>query len=132
MLWWSDSTVIESPPSCMTTYTSIVSAVNTAKARPTHISEQVWRKMRRVAQDAKLSQVDPNLLPTSLSALIELTRLPLVRIRVLEACGVLAPSLTAKRIRSIGRSGAFVVVAEIRIDPDTPANSGVVRVLSGQ
>jgi hypothetical protein len=116
----------------MATYTSIVSVVNTSTSRPTHISEQVWRKMRRVAQDAKLSRIDPALLPTSLSALTELARLPIDRIRRLRDLGVLGPGLTARRIRVIGRSGPIVVVAEIRFDQDTPANSGVVRVLPGQ
>jgi len=116
----------------MATYTSVVSVVNTSTSRPTHISEQVWRKMRRVAQDTKLSHIDPALLPTSLSALIELARLPIARIRMLRDLGVLSPGLTARRIRVIGRSGPIVVVAEIRFDQDTPANSGVVRVLPGQ
>lgn len=74
-----------------------------------------------LAQAAKLSRIDPALLPTSLSALTELARLPIARILELELYGVLGPGLTARRIRSIGRTGPFTAMAEVE----------VVRVVAG-
>ena len=97
---------------------------------PAGTNPQVWRRMRRVASDAKLSQIDPALLPTSLSALIELARLPIARILELGLYGVLGPGLTARRIRSIGRSGAFTAMAEVVVDPET-GQVEVGRVVSG-
>jgi hypothetical protein len=86
--------------------------------------------MRRVAQDAKLSRIDPALLPTSLSALLELSRLPIARIRTLRDLGVLSPGLISRRIRGIGRSGAFTAMAEVVVDPET-GQVEVGRVVAG-
>lgn len=88
------------------------------RAKPEGVSGQVWRRMRRVATDPKLLGVDPSDLPTSLDALLELTRLTEGRFRILRENGLVTPELTAKRIRHLAEGEAVVAYMEVRLYED--------------
>jgi hypothetical protein len=97
------------------TYLDIVATVSNGD-RPDHVSPQIWSRMRRVANNYKLMTIDPALLPTGLSALLALIRLPLERIQFLEEYGVLGPKLTEKRIREIGPDGPVRASVDVVIE----------------
>jgi hypothetical protein len=87
--------------------------------RPAHINPQVWRRMKKVGEDPRLMRIDPELLPTSLNALLELTKLPWERLVVLEKMGFLGPGMTAERVKEIGPLGPVIGLTEVTYDPDT-------------
>ena len=109
-------------------YGFICQTVQAHNACPASINPQIWKRMVRVAKDPKLVSVAPVLLPTSLSALVELIRLPSVRIDELVVLGVLGPGLTASRIREIGASGPIPVLVEAVVEQDGSVKvGGIVR-----
>lgn len=99
------------------TYLDIVALVSEG-VRPDQINPQIWRRMQRVANDYKLMLVSPDVLPDSLCALIELTRLSEPRIRLLDEYGLMGRGLTAKRVRELGPDGPIKVYTETTLYPD--------------
>ena len=88
------------------------------RGRPEGLSDQIWRRMRRVARDPKLLTIDQADLPASLDALLELTRLSEGRFRLLRENGLVTPELTAKRVREIAEGEAVVAYMEVRLYED--------------
>ncbi len=109
-------------------YKVISQTVRANSTCPAHISQQIWRRMKRVASDQRLASINPDLLPTGLSALIELIRFPSDRIDTLVRLGILGPELTASRIKEIGASGPIKVYLEAVVDQDGSVTiGGIVR-----
>jgi hypothetical protein len=88
------------------------------RTKPEGLSDQIWRRMRRVARDPKLLTVDPSDLPTSLDALLELTRLSEGRFGVLREHGLVTPELTAKQVRHFAEGEAVVAYMQVRLYED--------------
>jgi hypothetical protein len=96
------------------------------RTKPEGISDQIWRRMRRVARDPKLLTVNPSDLPTSLDALLELTRLSEGRFKLLRENGLVTPELTAKRVRQLAEGDAVVAYIEVRLYEDGRMEMGGV------
>jgi len=88
------------------------------REKPEGLSDQIWRRMRRVARDPKLLTVNPSDLPTSLDALLELTRLSGGRFGVLREHGLVTPELTAKQVRHFAEGEAVVAYMQVRLYED--------------
>jgi hypothetical protein len=96
------------------------------RTKPEGLSEQIWRRMRRVARDPKLLTIDQADLPASLEALLELTRLPEGRFRLVRENGLITPELTAKRVRHLAEGDAVVAYMEVRLYEDGRMEMGGV------
>ena len=88
------------------------------RVKPEGLSDQIWRRMRRVARDPKLLTVDPSDLPTSLDALLELTRLSEGRFKLVRENGLITPELTAKQVRELASGDAVVAYIEVKLYED--------------
>ncbi len=90
------------------------------------VNPQVRERIRRIATDPKLLSVNQADLPTSLSALLELTRLREERFGVLREHGLITPELTAKRIRHLAEGEAVVAYMQVRLYEDGRMEMGGV------
>ena len=85
------------------------------RPKPAGISNTIWQRIQKVATDARLASINPDLLPTSHTALYDLTRLRTDVIRILVDIGAMRPDLSCGEIRRIRATGRV----SVRIDVDT-------------
>ena len=110
-------------------YTTIRNTL-AGKPKPPGISDAIWKRIQKVATDTRLASIDPELLPTSHTALYDLTRLRTDVIRILVEIGAMRPGLSCGEIRRIRATGKV----SVRIDVDTGEAVevlGVVKSLKG-
>ena len=85
------------------------------RPKPAGISNTIWQRIQKVATDARLASINPDMLPTSHTALYDLTRLRTDVIRILVDIGAMRPDLSCGEIRRIRATGRV----SVRIDVDT-------------
>lgn len=88
------------------------------KPCPSGASQQSWRRIQQIARDSRLPSVDPALLPDSLSALYELTKLPTAMLTVSVNVGLMSPGLSCREIRAWRAKGKLPVTVTIWTDPE--------------
>lgn len=109
-------------------YETIVRICKESPDRPESVNPQVWRRMKRVARSHKLLRIDPNVLPESLSALIELTKLPVER---LERHGLLGKRMTPERVKQIGPAGSVQAMMYVTLHDDDRIEFGATVPAAG-
>ena len=96
-------------------YTTIRNTL-AGRPKPAGISNTIWQRIQKVATDTRLASVDPDLLPTSHSALYDLTRLSTNTIRILVKIGAMRPDLSCGEIRRIRATGRVSVRIDVEVE----------------
>ena len=85
---------------------------------PAGVSQQPWRRIQQIAKDSRLPAIDPALLPDSLSALYELTKLPTGMLTVSVNVALMRPGLSCREIRAWKVRGKLPVTVTVWADPE--------------
>jgi hypothetical protein len=112
-------------------YETIVRIYKESVNRPESINPQVWRRIKRVARSHKLMRISPDVLPESLSALIELTKLPVERLERLERNGLLGKGMTPERVKQIGPEGPVQAMMYVTLHDDDRIEFGATVPAAG-
>ena len=88
------------------------------KPCPSGASQQSWRRIQQIGRDTRLRLINPALLPDSLSALYELTKLPTGMLTVSVNVALMRPDLSCREIRAWRAKGKLPITVTIWTDPE--------------
>ena len=77
--------------------------------RPSSMNKQTWLRHKQIAEDSRLSAINPDKLPESFSALYELSKMSTEMIDRLEKTGILGDDTASRVIKRLRLEGKIEI-----------------------